>query len=202
LSKIIIGEIKEWRKEQRKIQERLEKEKKKEKNKPILVEKPIKSEKSQPILIMKVNKFEEKPPANPPKIVEAPLKKIEPIKINEPITENKITKTPISATKTDEKVTRAEEHPKFETKTFEERRKESPHYNDLFHPWEIPEEEETELLYETLDILSDIESAISEGVEETVKHEYFESEDDPWMEEFQELLETDLKLLVDKITMK
>jgi hypothetical protein len=69
LSKIIIGEIKEWRKEQSKIQEILKKEKKKEQNKPILVEKPIKSEKSQPILITKFNKFEEKPPANPPEIV-------------------------------------------------------------------------------------------------------------------------------------
>jgi hypothetical protein len=34
-----------------------------------------KMKKNQPILITEVNKLEEKPPANPPKIVETPLKR-------------------------------------------------------------------------------------------------------------------------------
>jgi hypothetical protein len=100
------------------------------------------------------------------------------VKINEPTTENEKTKTPVSTPKIDEEVTRAEEHPKFEKKTFKERKKEIPYSDHLFHPWEIPEEEdmdeEMELLCETLDILSDIGKTISVGVQETVKREYFE----------------------------
>jgi hypothetical protein len=36
-------------------------------------------------------------------------------------------------------------------------------------------DEEMELLCETLDIISDIGKEISEGIQETVKREYFES---------------------------
>jgi hypothetical protein len=61
-------------------------------------------------------------------------------------------------------------------------------------------DEEMELLCETLYILSDNGKAISEGVQETVKRQYFESEVDPPMEKFPEFLETDLKLLVDTVT--
>jgi hypothetical protein len=82
--------------------------KKNEQNKPILVEKPTNNEKSRPILISKVNKFEEKTPVNPPKVVETPLIKTEPSKINEPIKENEITNTPISTPKTNEELKRAE----------------------------------------------------------------------------------------------
>jgi hypothetical protein len=51
-----------------------------------------------------------------------------------------------------------------------------------------------------LDILSDIQKAISEGEQDPVKQKYFESEDDPYMKEFPKFLETDLKLLVDTVT--
>jgi hypothetical protein len=46
-----------------------------------------------------------------------------------------------------------------------------------------------------MDILLDIEKEILEGEPKPVKHEYFESSNDPPMEEFPEFLETDLKLL-------
>jgi hypothetical protein len=81
----------------------MEKEKKKEQNKPILMEKSVKNEKSQSILITRVNKFEEEPHTNLSKIIETPLKKAEPIKINNPITKNKVTDMPTSTPKIEEK---------------------------------------------------------------------------------------------------
>jgi hypothetical protein len=197
MSKIVINEIKEWRKEQRKIFERMEKEKKKEQNKPILIEKPVKNEKSQPILITRVNKFEEEPSINPSKIIETSLKKTEPIKIDESNTENKVADAPTSTPKIDGKIVRTEEQPKVETKTFKERRKEISYYDDLFDEWEVPEEEEMKIMCETMDILLDIEEAILEGEPKPVKYEYFESDNDPPMGEFTEFLQVDLKLLSD-----
>jgi hypothetical protein len=58
-------------------------------------------------------------------------------------------------------------------------------------------DEEMEVMCETMDILLEIDEAILEGEPKSVKHEYFESDNDPLMEEFPEFLETDLRLLSD-----
>jgi hypothetical protein len=54
----------------------------------------------------------------------------EPIEISKPVKEEKkVAEIPIITSKTEE-VTRIEERPKFEAKTFKERRKEIPFYDD------------------------------------------------------------------------